>query len=552
MENNRSQFSTRIHALQGSSLEMQALLQELETHQIELELQNEELKESRLALEKTNQRYVNLYEFAPVAYMTFTEHGQIRECNLTAATLLGVDKRFLMGYFIHSWIQSSELSLFLKHLDQCKKKITRIHSFFHLKNNDGQLIPTEFMTTCSPDPFTGEILFRTAITDLSEKKKAEAELDQFFILSNDLLCIGGMNGYFKRLNATWEQMLGYTSEELMARPYLDLVHPDDHEAMVSEVKKLKNGANTINLRNRMIKKDQSLVWLEWNAVLSGDVFYGVARNVTTQIVNEKEMQNRHSEVATGMAKDITHLKHVEESLKEAIAHLEQEKTVREHFVFALTHDLRTPLTTAKLCTQMIERDGHRPEIRSKATSRIIRNIDRLDQMILDLLDANRIKAGQQVALSLDECNLKHIAQLVINEFSSVHGDRFSLHCPKNIFGVWDQSGLRRVLENLVNNAVKYGDPKKKVSLKLKDHRDEILLTVHNWGEPILPENLSTIFEQFRRTRSAEEGTQKGWGLGLTLVRGIVEAHGGRIEVQSMPEKGTTFFVKIPRLKPIQH
>jgi signal transduction histidine kinase len=131
----------------------------------------------------------------------------------------------------------------------------------------------------------------------------------------------------------------------------------------------------------------------------------------------------------------------------------------------------------------------------------------------------------------------------LGELSSVYGDRFVLKGRKTADGNWSKHGMRRVLENLVTNAVKYGDPDRPITVCVEsDSANRLILSVHNFGNPIPLEEQPTLFQQFRRATFAQEGAQKGWGLGLTVVRGIVESHGGEIKVESGPTEGTVFRV----------
>jgi PAS domain S-box-containing protein len=115
-----------------------------------------------------------------------------------------------------------------------------------------------------------------------ERKKADEDLDRFFALSLDLMCIAGFDGYFKRLNPAWERVLGYTCEELLARPYLDFVHPDDRNPTSTEADRLTVGGHVLAFENRYQGKDGNYRWLQWAAVPYPDeqVVYAAARDVT--------------------------------------------------------------------------------------------------------------------------------------------------------------------------------------------------------------------------------------------------------------------------------
>jgi PAS domain S-box-containing protein len=120
------------------------------------------------------------------------------------------------------------------------------------------------------------------IGQFMERRRAEEELDRFFALSLDLLCVAGFDGYFKRLNPEWERVLGYSIAELSAVPYLDFVHPDDRAATLSEADKIAAGASVLRFENRYRATDGSYHWLSWTAVpyIDERTIYAAARDVT--------------------------------------------------------------------------------------------------------------------------------------------------------------------------------------------------------------------------------------------------------------------------------
>ena len=115
-----------------------------------------------------------------------------------------------------------------------------------------------------------------------ERKRADEELDRFFSLSLDLMCVAGFDGYFKRLNPTWERVLGFSRDELQSRPYLDFVHPDDRTPTTSEASKVSGGGQAFGFENRFRAKDGSYRWIEWAAVPYPDeqVIYAAGRDIT--------------------------------------------------------------------------------------------------------------------------------------------------------------------------------------------------------------------------------------------------------------------------------
>lgn len=236
-----------------------------------------------------------------------------------------------------------------------------------------------------------------------------------------------------------------------------------------------------------------------------------------------------------------HLKQLEES----ITCLERERLMRERFVATLTHDLRTPLSVAKMGAALILQDLGGSALTQKAARRIDANIDRADGLIRDLLDANQLRAGEALNLAFEACDLTQLARTTLEELGTLHGSRFVLRASDSVQGYWNPSAVRRILENLCSNAIKYGAPLTPVEVKIERAGDAVVLSIHNEGTPISVSDQTSIFDAFHRTSSAQLGDQEGWGLGLTLVRGLSQAHGGEVLVQSDEHSGTTFAVQLP-------
>jgi signal transduction histidine kinase/CheY-like chemotaxis protein len=222
-----------------------------------------------------------------------------------------------------------------------------------------------------------------------------------------------------------------------------------------------------------------------------------------------------------------------------------ERGLRERFMSVLVHDLRGPLTVAKMGSAMLV---HQPTVlneRPELAAKIDTNIDRVERMIRDLLDTNRIRANERLPLHLAEVDLASIAREVIGELSPMNYGRFVLKLEDGVRGIWDPEELRRALWNLAINAVKYGAADKPITITVKRSGSEAQISVHNFGSVITPEDQASIFDSFARTQDARAKGQIGWGLGLTLVRGCSEAHGGKVTVESSAAVGTTFTIHLP-------
>jgi NO-binding membrane sensor protein with MHYT domain/nitrogen-specific signal transduction histidine kinase len=245
---------------------------------------------------------------------------------------------------------------------------------------------------------------------------------------------------------------------------------------------------------------------------------------------------------TRQAEEISRLYRASET---AMSDLQMERDLRDRFMSALAHDLRTPLTAVMMSTQLADRNSANPELVRRHAGRATEGLMRMDGMIQDLLDAHRISAGQPIPLAPEPCNVGELLNEIVEDMTTVYGKRFTLRCPKPLEATWDVKSMRRAVENLCNNAVKHGSPNGEVTISAHGAPDgsSISLEVHNFGEPIEEEDLKHLFGLFQRGRGKH--LSRGWGLGLTIVKGIAEAHGGRVQVRSSRYDGTTFTLSAP-------
>ena len=244
--------------------------------------------------------------------------------------------------------------------------------------------------------------------------------------------------------------------------------------------------------------------------------------------------------------DATERVRARQTIEDAVERLTEEHALRERFVTTLTHDLRSPLSVVHMNGVLLHRMFHDSGAVKGLADRIIRNAQRADSMLCDLLDANRLQAGEQMPLALETCRLDQLLARISEGLTELHGNRFQVTNEAGVVaGKWDGKAIRRLVENLAGNAIKYGKSDTPVTVRLIKADDQVEIAVHNEGNPISRKEQETIFHPFHRAGSASNGKNAGWGIGLTLVKGIAEAHGGSARVESDPVGGTTFFVRLP-------
>ncbi|RYF04552.1 MAG: HAMP domain-containing histidine kinase [Oxalobacteraceae bacterium] len=216
---------------------------------------------------------------------------------------------------------------------------------------------------------------------------------------------------------------------------------------------------------------------------------------------------------------------------------------RERFAAALTHDLRGPLAATMTALDLILLLDDPARIRAVA-AKALSSTRRMADMVDELLHTMKFHSGERIELALSHFDICEILAEVQAEAPAAWGPRFDLDA-RPVNGYWDRAALKRTLENLVSNAVKYGSPGTPVTIKVDDVYGRLLLSVHNEGAPIPPDEQECIFQMYRRAESAISGDKQGWGIGLPYVRAVAESHGGSIGLDTSQERGTTFVVDIP-------
>lgn len=223
--------------------------------------------------------------------------------------------------------------------------------------------------------------------------------------------------------------------------------------------------------------------------------------------------------------------------------------MRREFVANVSHELRTPLTYLQGYTEAIL-DGLAadPAEEKKYLKIILDETLRLRRLVSDLLDLSRIEAGQ-LALEKGEVNVAELCREVaekVRPLAEEKGIRLELDIPAALPAAWGNADrLQQVLINLLDNALRHTRAGGKVAVTAKVQGEELAVSVHDTGPGIPPEDLPYIFERFYKVEKARTRTTAGTGIGLAIVKGLVEAHGGRVWVESTPGKGSVFTFTIP-------
>lgn len=207
------------------------------------------------------------------------------------------------------------------------------------------------------------------------------------------------------------------------------------------------------------------------------------------------------------------------------------------------HDLRTPLNAIAGSAALLARAPDLPSSRVPLAQRIVSSAGRMSRLVRDLLDFTRVRSEGHLPIAPEPVNLGALCRRVAQEVKAARPEA-NVHCSVvgDVTGEWDPARLEQVVSNLITNACHHGAAGRPVEVRVTGLDDAVLIAVHNEGPPIPRDVLPHIFEPF--WRGSERIDRTGLGLGLHIVRSLVEAHGGTIEVAS-GEDGTTFTVVLP-------
>jgi len=349
--------------------------------------------------------------------------------------------------------------------------------------------------------------------EIRSRRSAQLGQQRFFTLSLDMLCIAGFDGYFKELNPAWTTVLGYTLEELKARPFIEFVHPADRDKTMAEAAKIAQGQETTSFENRYRCKDGSYRWLLWSAAVD------------------------HQQKRTlAVARDITERKHIEE--------------VKSEFISTVSHELRTPLTSIRGSLGLL-RGGVAGVLPDKAGSLVdiaADNCDRLVRLVNDILDIEKIESGQiEINISVLELEEVVLDAIAANAtFAAQHGVRLvPPAAAPTIKVLGDRDRIVQVITNLLSNAVRFSPPGASVDVRVERRVPQrVRLSIEDRGPGVPDEFRSRIFEPFVQADTHDSIARGGTGLGLSIAKSIVDRLGGSIGHEPREGGGSRFYFEL--------
>lgn len=357
-------------------------------------------------------------------------------------------------------------------------------------------------------------------------ERARSELDQFFSVSLDMLCIADTDGSFKRVNPAWQDVLGWTPEELTSKPYLEFIHPGDVEMTRTAASRQGDRDTIVSLENRYRAKDGSYRWLQWKSV---------SRPETGSIF--------------AAARDVTDQKRINTELQASVGELKELNEELEAFTYSVSHDLRAPLRHITGFSAFLERSSAEKlnDQERRWLSLTIEAGRRMGRLIDDLLAFSRMG---RMPITRSRVNLDDIVSEARNEASGAGSDGHPVEWVVSPLPEIEGDGslLRLAFVNLIGNALKYTRhcPHARVEIgTCPNDGGEVVIFVRDNGVGFDMQYAHKLFGVFQRLHDSEEFD--GTGIGLANVRRIIQRHGGRAWAEGAVNQGATFYISLPSI-----
>jgi len=373
------------------------------------------------------------------------------------------------------------------------------------------------------------------LADITRIKHAEADLRRLataLIDSNDAITVLDLEGRILDWNGGAERMYGYSAAEAQQMKYEVLVPEENRAQFRGRLAGIARDEKVESLEVQRRTKDGRMldVWLTF-----------------TKLPDDR---GRPVGVAT-TERDVTDRKRSEEELKAALGRLEEADRRKNEFLTVLSHELRNPLAPIRNSISILDRAAPGGEQALRAQAVMDRQVGYMTRLIDDLLDVTRISSGK-IQLQPELLDLNEVAQRTVEDhrggFDESGVGLDILAAPEQVWVDGDRTRLSQVIGNLLQNAVKYTprDGKTVVSVEADSARGRAFVRVEDSGKGIAPKMLPHLFEPFTQADTSLDRGKGGLGLGLSLVKGLVEMHGGSVRAESSgPNKGATFTVALP-------
>jgi PAS domain S-box-containing protein len=498
-----------------------------------------ERERSEGELLKSEARYRALFETSQDGIMIVNDQGYYVEVNDSLCRILKTTKERLVGAHFSEFIPPQVL----KEAEKDFAELKGFHAFsgeFPMMAADGETVELDWI---SRGNFVPGLHFCVA-REVTERKRAQEQLQRseekyrsLLENANDIIYSHDLEGNYLTINRACEEVTGYTRKEILGGLNIAQVVVPEHVEYAREMTLLK-------------LSDPS------PTIYEVDIFTKDRRRLTLEVSTRISYRDGKPVAVEGIGRDITERKRIERAREELLEReqrarleLEEASRIKDEFLATVSHELRTPLT-AMLGWSHLLRTG---KLDDKSTAHAIETIERnarsQAQLIEDLLDVSRIITGKLHldARPVEPAGIIEGALEAVRPAAEAKGVRLSKEIDltvRSVFG--DPTRLQQIVWNLLSNAIKFTSEGGSVEVRLERVASHFQIVVHDTGEGISPDFLPYVFDRFRQADAKTTRRHGGLGLGLAIVRHLVEMHGGTVQAESNGEGlGSTFSVRLP-------
>jgi PAS domain S-box-containing protein len=384
----------------------------------------------------------------------------------------------------------------------------------------------------------GRVLFLAPTgVDITDRRRAEADREKFVTLvenSTDFIGMCDLNGVPFFVNRAGLEMVGLDSiEEARRAPVASFFFPEDQQEIIQEFfpSVLEKGHGEIEVRFRHFKT-------------------GEARWMAYKVVTVPDAAGRPIAFAT-VSQDVTERRRLEDNLRRLAADLSEADRRKNEFLAILAHELRNPLAPISNAARALRLGAGDGDALQSASEMLERQVGQMSRLVDDLLDMSRITRGK-IELRKERVELAPIVNQAVEAVRALYrsmNHELTVSLPAQPVHLdADPTRLAQVVGNLLNNACKFTDKGGHVWLTVEQDQEQAVVRVKDSGIGIAANNIPRLFEMFSQVDTSLERSRDGLGIGLTLVKTLVEMHGGSVSVQSEGlGRGSEFSVRLPIL-----
>ncbi len=482
-------------------------------------------RDAQIQLMHSEKKFRSLFDGAGDAIFFYDLSGQILEVNHVACECTGLDRAKLLNMNVRQ-LTPKDLSVgFQGRMEQLQNQGALVYESSLLKKGE-KAAPVEINSRLME--YMGQPAVLSLLRDISESKlaannlkralqdteEARDKIDAILRSVVDGLVVTDQDGTVVLINRKAEELLRIDASHVIGQRIDEVI---SQKVLVKDVLSALNGSHVEGA-------------VEWESAVAGCKNFQIIQAGTSMVRNQEGIDTG----ALAILRDITRERELDR--------------MKSEFVTAAAHELSTPLATIMGFAELLLNQRDLPEkVQHESLQYIFEKTETLERIVDELLNVSRIEFGLQHKLVRQACILNDSIDKLIESYRKKHpGREFKIslpHEPMNL--VCDQERITQVLENLLNNAVKFSLKNKTVMIDVADLNGKYLFTVKDEGLGMKPEQVKRAFEKFYRGDNTDTAAG-GLGLGLCIADSIVKAHGGEIHIESAEKKGTSVSFAVPK------